>query len=164
MLVVPLGQCLPHRTGQTWNVSIITARSAALRSSGVFWSNGRLCSRAQWVAISHQKQALKSCVGGKSTEESRLVASLQHRYWELAADTAREEAEMGIVLPKSIAPLPLPEGPTGSSELRTDSSYKLNGKGGLSQHSRPRKPVAPTWLNNWTVSPCPVKLDSNEGN
>lgn len=129
------------------------------------------CILIQWRALtctslgnhSQAKRKLRAR-GKKHPLHGAQPERLQRKQWEFAGTHPGRMQRWEHLLPKWIAPSLLPEGPTGSREVRIHSSYKWSGKGGLCQHWRPRKPRAPMWLNNWTVSPFPVKLDSNKGN
>lgn len=178
MLIATMGRCLPYRTAQIQSFFLRTAGPARQNRSSVFWPNGILWP-ATWVTIPEPKESLtKSWARGKMQPlhverrgltragEALLPSSkAPTKHWEFTTDnTDWEEAKTGASPAKSIAPFLLPEGPARSREVRSNSSHKWSGKARLPQHSRPLKPRVPMWLNNCTVSPCPVKLDSNEDN
>jgi len=178
MVIATMGQCLPYWTEQIQSFLLSTAGPARQCCSSIFWPNGILWP-ATWGIVPEPEESLtKSWARGKiqplHTEGSGLTRAGQAllpsskaptEHWEFTTDDAgQEEAETGASPARSIAPFLLPEGPAGSREVRSNSSHKWSGKAGLPQHSRPLKPREPMWLNNCTVSPCPVKLDSNEDN
>ena len=145
MLIAPMGHCLPYRTEQIQSFFISTAGPARQCCPSVFWSNGILWP-ATWATIPGPEESLtKPWARGKMQPlhiegsgltragEALLPSSkAPTKHWEFTADnTDWEEAETGASPARSIAPFLLPEGPTGSREVRSNSSHKWSGKAGL---------------------------------